>query len=107
MPHKFYGLSALLNKPLDPSKGLVVQFETTYSKGYGCGGSYLKLLTYDERFSPSELHDETPYSVMFGPDKCGEATDKVHMILRHQSPLDGTITEKHRKPHPKLPSDKL
>ena len=34
-PHKFYGLTALLNKPLDPSEGLVIQYETTYPKGYG------------------------------------------------------------------------
>ena len=34
-PEQFYGITALLNKPLDPSEGLVVQFETSYPKGYG------------------------------------------------------------------------
>lgn len=33
--HKFYGLTALLSKPLDPSEGLVVQYETHYPESYG------------------------------------------------------------------------
>ncbi len=26
---------------------------------------------------------DTPYSIMFGPDICGYATKKVHVILEH------------------------
>jgi hypothetical protein len=47
-PNKHYGLTRLLQAPLDPAEGLVLQFEVTYANGHECGGSYLKLLTYDE-----------------------------------------------------------
>lgn len=33
---------------------------------------------------------------MFGPDKCGQDT-KLHLIIRHKNPLNGSITEKHAK----------
>lgn len=36
----------------------------------------LKFVTADDAFTPSGLKDDTPYTVMFGPDKCG-ATNKV------------------------------
>jgi calnexin len=36
-----------------------------------CGGSYVKLLTDDAAFTPEALNDKTPYTIMFGPDKCG------------------------------------
>ena len=28
---------------------------------------------------------------MFGPDKCG-LTSKVHFIIRHKNPVNGTVT---------------
>lgn len=37
----------------------------------------MKLVTeQDGGFTPEDLVDSTPYSIMFGPDKCG-ATNKV------------------------------
>lgn len=47
-PSMHYGLTRLLDSPFDPSEGLVLQFEVTFANGHECGGSYLKLLTYDE-----------------------------------------------------------
>ena len=41
---------------------------------------------------------DTPYTIMFGPDKCGE-TNKVHFILRHKSPVTGEWEEKQRSQH--------
>ncbi len=54
-----------------------MQYETKYSKGYECGGSYVKLLTHADNFSAADLVDTTPYTIMFGPDKCGEPMGKV------------------------------
>ena len=51
------------------------------------------------------LNGDTPYTVMFGPDKCG-GTNKVHVIFRHAAP-DGTIEEKHLKSPPSVPFDRL
>lgn len=70
---KHYGISALVPEPIDASKGLVVQYEVRHSKSYTCGGSYIKLLTYNEDFTPERMHDKTPYSIMFGPDKCSDS----------------------------------
>jgi calnexin len=53
-----------------------------------------------------EFKDDTPYVIMFGPDKCG-ATDKVHFILQHVSPKTGKREEKHLKDPPGVPNDML
>lgn len=43
-----------------------------------------------------EFSDKTPYSIMFGPDKCG-GTNKVHLIFRYKNPKTGEVEEKHMK----------
>ncbi|GFR44212.1 hypothetical protein Agub_g5399 [Astrephomene gubernaculifera] len=104
---RYYGLTALLPSPIDPvvrqggSSGpsetplpLVVQYEVRYDSGVTCGGSYLKLLSADSALEPQGLRESTPYSIMFGPDKCG-GPGKIHLILRHRHALTGTVTEKH------------
>lgn len=73
---KHYGLTAKLDAPVDPAKGLVLQYELKITDGLTCGGAYLKFLTETADFDPAELTDGTPYTVMFGPDKCG-GTNKV------------------------------
>lgn len=73
---KHYGLTAKLDEPVDPAKGLVLQYEVKLSDGLTCGGAYLKFLTNTKDFDPAELTDGTPYTIMFGPDKCG-STNKV------------------------------
>lgn len=40
--------------------------------------------------------DRTPYTIMFGPDKCGEDY-KLHFIFRHKNPKTGEYEEKHAK----------
>mmetsp|Transcript_22528 Transcript_22528/g.49249 ORF Transcript_22528/g.49249 Transcript_22528/m.49249 type:complete len:607 (+) Transcript_22528:172-1992(+) len=105
--NQHYGLTVSLPKPVDPSEGLVVQYETKYASGYTCGGSYIKLLTYDESFSPDQLEDNSPYTIMFGPDKCGDPQGKIHLILRHKNPLNGTFSEKHLASPPTPLQDSL
>lgn len=103
---KHYGIATVLPEPVDPSDTLVLQYDLKVSNGLTCGGAYLKFLTADESFSASDLKDDSPYSVMFGPDKCG-STNKVHLILRHKSPKTGSIEEKHLKYPPVVESDDL
>ena len=93
-------------------KDLVLQYEVALQDGLECGGAYLKFFTADDSFDGSAMSEKTPYSVMFGPDKCG-TTNKVHLILRHENPVSGEWEEKHlksdvpirndREPHPTLP----
>lgn len=40
--------------------------------------------------------DKTPYTIMFGPDKCGEDY-KLHFIFRHKNSKTGEYEEKHAK----------
>lgn len=101
---KHYGISGLLDKAFDPSEGLALQYEVLVTEGMSCGGAYMKFLTADKEFTPAGLKDDTPYTVMFGPDKCG-ATNKVHLIFRHKNPVTGNIEEKHLQSPPALPSD--
>ena len=54
----------------------------------------MKLLSASEALSHDGFKAETPYTIMFGPDKCGE-TNKVHFILRHQNPISKEWEEKH------------
>ena len=39
---------------------------------------------------------QTPYTIMFGPDRCGSES-KLHFIFRHVNPNNKTIEEKHVK----------
>ena len=81
---KHYGITTKLDQEVDPAEGLVLQYELKLSEGLTCGGAYLKYLTATPDFNPADLTDGTPYSIMFGPDKCG-ATNKVRcaQLLSH------------------------
>lgn len=104
-----HAISSLFDTPYDPKKegGLVVQYEVKLQNGLECGGAYMKLLTESpEGIQAQELSDKTPYTIMFGPDKCG-ATNKVHFIFRHKNPVTGEFEEKHLKGPPAPKNDKL
>lgn len=113
-----HAISAPLDRPVDTTEDdVVVQYEAKFQNGLECGGAYLKLLSEDsqvrsrsnERYpkhkantrseqgiQAAEFSDKTPYSIMFGPDKCG-ATNKIHLIFRYKNPKTGEVEEKHLK----------
>jgi len=94
---KHHAISALLTKPFTfEGKPLVVQYEVKFQNGQECGGAYVKLLSQKPNMKLEEFYDKTPYTIMFGPDKCGN-DNKLHFIFRHQNPVSGTIEEKHAK----------
>lgn len=72
-------ISTMLSKPFYfNDKPLIVQYEVNFQEGQECGGAYLKLLTLDPEHQDLKIfHDKTPYTIMFGPDKCGN-DHKVH-----------------------------
>ncbi|XP_076055106.1 calnexin-like isoform X2 [Oratosquilla oratoria] len=102
---KHAAISAMLKKPFHfINKPLVVQYEVNLQNGQDCGGAYIKLLSVEEgkAVDLNGFHDKTPYTIMFGPDKCG--TDhKLHFIFRHVNPITGEREEKHAK----RPRDKI
>ncbi|KAL3086120.1 hypothetical protein niasHS_009690 [Heterodera schachtii] len=94
---RHHAISARLRKPFKfDGSPLVVQYEVKYEQGQECGGGYLKLLRDDASKDLKQFNDKTPYVIMFGPDKCG-MTSKVHLILKHKNPKNGTISEHHAK----------
>lgn len=102
-----HAISASFVDPIDPEgKDLVIQYDLKLQDDLACGGAYIKLLTESPQgIKYQEFDDKTPYTIMFGPDKCG-ATNKVHFIFRHKNPKTGEWEEKHLKnaPEPKTDS---
>ncbi|RKP09627.1 calreticulin [Thamnocephalis sphaerospora] len=99
---KHHALVSKFAEPLDNADNtLVLQYEVKMQNPIECGGAYIKLLTHqaDGKFDPSKFDDKTPYTIMFGPDKCGP-TNKVHFIFRHKNPVTGEYEEKHLKTPP-------
>ena len=75
----------------------VLQFENRLQNGLESGGAYLKYLRPQEAgWKPKEFDNESPYSIMFGLDKCG-ATNKAHFILKHKNLKSGEYVEHHFK----------
>jgi len=73
---RHYGIATGIPETVDPAEGLVLQYDLKIADGMTCGGAYLKFLTADADIKFEELKDDSPYTVMFGPDKCG-STNKV------------------------------
>lgn len=102
-----YGMAYELSEPVELMKDTVVlQYDLRLQNGLECGGAYLKfLLPQEAGWAPKLFDNESPYSIMFGPDKCG-ATNKVHFIFRHKNPKSGAYVEHHLKNPPAPITDK-
>ncbi len=77
---RHYGIATALPEVTDPAEGLVLQYDLKLADGLTCGGAYMKFLTADADVKFEELKDDSAYTVMFGPDKCG-ATNKVGIAI--------------------------
>ena len=97
----FHTLSSLLQIG---SEEFVFQYEVNAANGFGCDGAYIKLLQKSE-LSEEAFHAGSPYTIMFGPDKCG-STNKVHFIFQHKNPITGAFEEKHLRDAPVVKHDK-
>ncbi|XP_064481946.1 calnexin-like [Ornithodoros turicata] len=91
-------ISSKLNKPfVFDHKTFVLQYEVQFQNGQDCGGAYIKVLSdAKENEDLKKFNDKSPYTIMFGPDKCG-TEHKLHLIFRHRNPVNGTYEEKHWK----------
>lgn len=91
---RFYGFGSKFSSPLVvKDQDLVVQYEFK-TDSFQCGGAYVKLPQASALSKFEDLDNDTPYTIMFGPDRCG-STNKVHFILQHQNPLTKKWEEKH------------
>jgi calnexin len=91
-----HAIHAQLPTPfINTDETLVLQYEVKLQEGLQCGGAYVKLLSSEGLpDDSSEFNNDTPYQIMFGPDKCG-TTNKVHFIIRRKNPNSGKYEEKH------------
>lgn len=95
---RHYAISSKFYEPFKFSedKPLVVQYEVQFREGLDCGGAYVKLLRNSAINDLSKLHDKTPFTIMFGPDKCGSES-KLHFIIQYLNPNSQAYEEKHWK----------
>ncbi|XP_029368871.1 calnexin isoform X2 [Echeneis naucrates] len=94
---KHHAISAQMLRPFTfDTRPLIIQYEVNFQAGIDCGGAYVKLLTQTPELNLDQFVDKTPYTIMFGPDKCGEDY-KLHFIFRHKNPKTGEFEEKHAK----------
>merc|ERR1712033_153735 len=70
--------------PKFPNKGkkTVIQFTVKHEQNIDCGGGYVKV--FPSTLDQKDMHGESPYNIMFGPDICGPGTKKVHVIFTYK-----------------------
>lgn len=78
---KFFARSATFPEFTNADKDLVVQFSVKHDQKIDCGGGYVKV--FPAGFDPKDMHGESEYNIMFGPDICGYSTKKVHVIFNY------------------------
>jgi len=79
---KFYAMSAKFDKFSNKGKKTVIQFTVKHEQNIDCGGGYVKV--FPSTLDQKDMHGESPYNIMFGPDICGPGTKKVHVIFSHK-----------------------
>merc|ERR1712149_58528 len=79
---RFYALSKEFKPMSNVDKPLVIQFTVKHEQNIDCGGGYAKI--FDCSLDQKDMHGDSPYLIMFGPDICGPGTKKVHVIFNHK-----------------------
>merc|ERR1712172_239027 len=79
---RFYALSKEFKPFSNAEKPLVIQFTVKHEQNIDCGGRYAKI--FDCSLDQTDMHGDSPYLIMFGPDICGPGTKKVHVIFNHK-----------------------
>lgn len=98
---RFYGLSAKLDEVFDnKDKQLVIQMSVKHEQSIDCGGAYVKLMGDIDQAS---FGGDTPYQVMFGPDICGPANRKTHVIFNYPPKDENLLIS----PQVKVETDRL
>ena len=87
--YRWYDISAKMDSAVDNTdKDFVLQFTVKHEQNLDCGGGYIKLMpaksSKGEDFDAKKFGGDTEYSVMFGPDVCGSATRRVHVIFNYK-----------------------
>ncbi|CAL8255817.1 unnamed protein product [Merluccius merluccius] len=79
---RFYAVSSRFEPFSNEGKPLVVQFTVKHEQKIDCGGGYVKVFPAD--LDQTNMHGDSQYYIMFGPDICGYSTKKVHVIFNYK-----------------------
>ncbi|XP_038860271.1 calreticulin-like [Salvelinus namaycush] len=79
---RFYAASARFEPFSNEGKPLVIQFTVKHEQKIDCGGGYVKV--FPSTLDQAEMHGDSQYYIMFGPDICGYSTKKVHVIFNYK-----------------------
>jgi len=79
---RFFKYSAKFPKFSNKDKTLVIQYTVKHEQDLDCGGSYIKL--GPPGLDQADFTGDSQYNIMFGPDQCGSATKKVHLIFNYK-----------------------
>ena len=76
----YYQITSKFKQPFNTSgKDFIMQYTVRLENGFGCSGAYIKLLNSSAQ--PIRFSENSPYSLMFGPDVCKPNTHKVLFII--------------------------
>ncbi|TSN76567.1 Calreticulin [Bagarius yarrelli] len=78
----FYAISSRFEDFSNKDQPLVLQFTVKHEQSIDCGGGYIKL--FPSGLKQEEMHGDSTYNIMFGPDICGPGTKKVHVIFNYK-----------------------
>ncbi|XP_013996614.1 calreticulin 3b [Salmo salar] len=79
---RFYAASARFEPFSNEGKTLVIQFTVKHEQKIDCGGGYVKV--FPSTLDQADMHGDSQYYIMFGPDICGYSTKKVHVIFNYK-----------------------
>ncbi|TMS20248.1 Calreticulin [Larimichthys crocea] len=79
---RFYASSARFDDFSNKGEPLVIQFTVKHEQSIDCGGGYIKL--FPSGLNQEDMHGDSVYNIMFGPDICGPGTKKVHVIFNYK-----------------------
>ena len=103
-----YAYSKKLQKPLNiTNETFILQYEVKFTADFDCGEAFLKLYG-DENFNPEKLQNNTEYSILFGPSKCGsyDAVDLIFKIPKKEKRAR-TVYKKAQLKHPPKTADDI
>lgn len=94
--NSYSAISTKFNDPISIiNETLVLQYEMRPQLAFTCSGPYIKLFS-DKNFEPRDLTNETRYTIMFGPDRCGPSK-KMHFIFNYFHPKRHIYMQKSMK----------
>ena len=101
-----HAISTVFPTPItfDTKNPLVIQYEFRAQHSFTCSGAYLKLFS-GKAFDPEKLDNNTQWTIMFGPDRCGE-THSIRLIFNIFNPKKQKMEERQLIHPPSFPSDR-